>query len=122
MRPRDILAGIKAKVIGYSVEHTSRNRKERRKLETEERRGRRGPARMNPRNCSKCRCLIQELIEKLDREITELKKALEVSPMQNVIQETLNELYQVWAKYGPHDKHTMVKLNDLMVLYNEWLD
>lgn len=43
-------------------------------------------------------------------------------PLSHAIDEKMGQLYRAWAMFGPEDSYTINMLNDLMLLYDEWLD
>ncbi len=47
-----------------------------------------------------------------------------ISPIElrNAIDEKLNLLYIAWSTFGPEDGYTINVLNNLMLLYDKWLD
>ena len=61
----------------------------------------------------------QEFLDQLAQEALD---EIEFIERKNAIWKALGELYRTWAKYDPGDELIEEKLNDLMLLYDEWLD
>lgn len=60
--------------------------------------------------------------EFLDQLAQEAQDELAFVKAKNAIWEGLGKLYRAWAIHGPSSVYTINALNNLMQLYDEWLD